>query len=915
MIEKEYQIKAIESWMVLLKISFLSMERAVGTGVCSACAAAGVWRIRSRYRFDFGMLAIVLGFLLIFTACASSANRKRQTAMRSEQSLVEPGSGKRPDEAMSLGVGGSQTQSAPLPEIPSGSESAKPHQIDVLPIGPDEVQRFPFLAPYRGFILLVKGRLFVVVDAQQLDWVQGTPSTPDTSVTATGLPAQNTVKRPAQPTILSSAQSVAHIPLVTAVFNIRPDGKALRNIAAESVGIAIDCQHACDGGAARAAFRLSGLAEYGTNPGASGLSTGLIMRSGGVESPVAQIRVFLADVGPALGVEIDRPLLPNAQLRFAIEPKSSGPGTILVVSEDHFVEGGDASRLSYAQGLVATSQYLVLPGSDSHLLIDRGLPIAAHRIRKGPQKVPDFESDFLPSGFSRIRVLPGEGARLAKTLIFTGEEATQNGFKYALDRELGDEANSVLDGLVFTGLESMGENITDAPSSYELRADVRSAGLITNESGDPLLMAMKSEGLKVKFPTSRFGSNEKLNEVTFDLSSGIPADIVAVVPIGSAREQRQLLMQASTGEGVTVISRGVVAASRWPVQMRLPNGVYEAFYLARGKGILCRVPFDVSRQRENSATSPVRCGPATRSFSSGTAKPPLRLASLDDVGSRSFLPAALFSIRNERLDLEFKVAPTPSSSVREIFQRLGDSEHDFPETPGLGSAWAPRSVVFPCSNGDGLTALLKSVRIALQGAINFFPFYSCGDSRVDAASLDTAEAMKNLGLKVLLLPPLVSSLLEQRLSLIDRLFAWEPLFRQSTAAPGEASAGDYPPPSLGRAGTFIEVTGMRRLDSMQVEATIRIGRTARGLRYLETPWRPYRLHALSGGKIIGGWQLEPERSEYKLTFRVAARIGSKQTGQAVRFLVTGKMDGIVAYLFQASGEFPVASTQFLELPG
>ncbi|MEY4630438.1 MAG: hypothetical protein RIQ81_558, partial [Pseudomonadota bacterium] len=655
--------------------------------------------------------------------------------------------------------------------------------------------------------------------------------------------------------------------------------------------------------------------------GAAGIRTDLQMSVPGGISQVAQVRVLLSDLGPSVALEVQRPPVANPQLRVALEPRS-GVGTVLVVPEEHIVEGGDLARVSYTQVLAGATQSMLVPGGNGQILVTG--PGAITQGQSAVQaQFPRVDSNFLAAAMTRLRIIPATPDHSLRGAIFFGDEAVQSGFKHALEQELGNSYDVVTTG-------SAGK--TDAASRQQGSLE---AGWIGNDSGQPLLMVTGANGWQIRIPREKYSASETplplvfksslppgsidgleplvqqrqepLAEVTFESAQGLAPDLLAVVPIGSYREERKLLIKASPAEGMTPIARGVLAVTRWPARMNLPQGVFEAFYMARGRGILCRVPFDVSRQRIDRGMPPVTCSPGWRGVAAAAGQKPMRLAELDAVKSASWLPPNFFTVQNRALGLDFKLAPAPSPATQEIFRRMNDLDFDPPESLGPAPAAGPRFLVYPCGMGQGVMASIRSMRVAARDAVQVFPFHSCDGAYADEQALAMAEDARRSGARVALLPSTFSSMLDEREPLLDRIFPWE------TLATG--TGGDQVHPlSIGRAGTFVEVTSSRRIDGDRIEATLKVGRMTRGLRYVDTPWVPRRIVALSGGKVLGEWVLEAARSDYKVIFRVASTEAGKQTRLPVRFVVTGRMDGMVAYLLQASGDFPVATTQFMDVP-
>ncbi|NBQ52780.1 MAG: hypothetical protein EBU49_04265, partial [Proteobacteria bacterium] len=593
--------KYIESLLVLLKMQFLSMKtarRARCLWLCGLCMQ-----------------------VVFFGGCASGTGRKKSLFQWSNQP-VEPS---------------------------KGSDLAGALPLVAVPIGPDEVAKFPHLASFTGNLLLAHNGLQVVVSGEQNSW--------------------------------TAASAAGSVPLVVAVFEaqvIRGEAGHVRSPALDGVTLRVECLKQCAPGFS---VRFEGLEEIipeaGSDAGASGISLNLVAKEGpergnqegGLRDEkklIAQVRIQVGGDGP--GIFLEAIPATNAKPRLSIEPLIGAGANSLAVPEGDLVEGGDPKRLSYVQVEASGGQILVLPEPGSSVALN------GKAVRLEASNVSSKEaSKVAPKG-------PVRG------WVFVGDKAVQNGFRAALEQELGAPFgvqelkfdNSIADAGSMMMADSWLANDSGDPLlllnlgrkpvlrlPVETCANETCANDASSAEETPLPFVLRLAGLQAGEDAQKIAGkllkvvSDSLEQVSFygqpqaeatipDQGSQIP-DMVAVSPLGSQGEQRRFFMRVVAGEGANVVGAGIVRAQQWPIRMQLPQGVYEALFFKRSRGMMCRVPFDVSRRRDPRSIPPVTCGVGQRVAQRGRL-PSFAGVSVSPADENTFAP-----VRNQRLGVDFGV--------------------------------------------------------------------------------------------------------------------------------------------------------------------------------------------------------------------------------------------------------------------
>lgn len=793
-------------------------------------------------------------------SCASAMSRKRTSIIQSNR-----------------GVDGSKS-----------GNSGSPAGAAPLPVGPEEVARFPHLAPYRGKILLTRENIQVVVSGEQGDW-----------------------------TMVPSAGTV---PLVLAVFESRTvdDRKVfLRNPAISGVGIRVECQFRCPSGLG---VRFEALEEASPEAGLSGISLLMVSNipvpalapaSVPVDNkPAARIKVAIGGPGP--GILFEALPVDGTALRFAFEPGIS-QGIQLSVSEGDLVEGGDVKRISYVQADSNGGQILILPGP--------GSPVSVS-----------------PGKSTRIGGLP----QPSRWWLYAGDKSVQAGFHAALEQELGSSFRSRT--LNFPGA---------VPSAGIAGIGAPADAWLANDSGDPLLVMNLGRRPVVDVPVETWSENEtpmpfvlrvagvqagqRIAKVAGSLlkvesepvepvslygqpaTTQVPAaqvpDMVAVVPLGSASEVRKVLMRPVPQDGLEMAGPGILRARRWPVMMQLPFGVYEAFFFSRSRGLTCRVPFDVSRQRESGSVPPVSCDLARRIAT------PLRLPVFDNVSVVRFDSDKFTPVKNPTLGIEFKVFPEPDAATAETLRELGKVELEETEEIRAAPASSPRTILMPCPVDRGIIDNFRFARLGTAGTTIAIPVRQCSPDPRDTL-WTLLEQVKGAGLDVRAVPAPESQAPVAARSGLDAVFPLEPIVASSATGTdgankisGAAEIARSPgiPDVLGRAGTFLSVGAPRRLDMVRVEVPVRIGRAFTGSRYLDPPWTLRRLRVISEGEVLADVSVDSRRPDYNVPFKMDARTSRKGRARHFRVELAGRIQGVLGSILGVSDEFVVAETQLVEV--
>lgn len=844
--------KYIESLLVLLKMQYLSMK--------TACRARRLW------------LCWLCLQVLSLDGCASATWRKKSVFQSSNQPV----------------------------ESSAGSESSGISAHSTLPIGPDEAAKFPHLASYRGNLLLAREGLQVVVSGEQNSW---------TPASVTGL-----------------------VPLVVAVFEaqiIRGKRSYVRSPALDGVILRVECAKQCTPGFS---VRLEGLEEIASeashDDGVSGISLNLV--SAEEKKAIAQIRIQVGGEGPGIFLEA----LPTAQAkaRLYIEPLMGAGGNLLAVPEGNLVEGGDSKRLSFVQVEASGGQFLFLPAPSSSITVN-GMTA---RIEA-----------------SKVASKVASGAPV-RGWLFVGDKAVQNGFRAALEQELG--APFGVQELKF------GSSIADAGSM--MMAD----SWLANDSGDPLLLlnlgrkpvlrlpveasaeetcasetcanetssgeetplpfVLRVAGLQAGEDAQKVAGkllkvvSESLEQVSFygqpqteaatpDHGSQMP-DMVAISPLGSQGEQRRFFMRVVAGEGANVVGAGIVRAQQWPIRMQLPQGVYEALFFKRSRGMMCRVPFDVSRRRDPRSIPPVTCGVGQRVAQRG------RLPSFAGVSITPADENSFASVRNQRLGVDFGVSPAGDNVAAAILKDLGKSDLEDAEISRLVLPSSKRVILLPCPIDSGVIESLRQTPLASNDTTFALPVRRCSPN-LQNDSWDQIEQMKAFGLNGIATAPRATTIPVGGVGASDfdpvnavfpleSIVAAKDLSKGLIQDPGKDLTGGLGTPVLGRAGTYISVEPVRRLDANRVELTVKIGRAANISRYQDLPWTLRSLRVLSSGSVLSEVRVDPGQKEYKMAFRMDAK-----NPIPVRVDLLGRFQGILASTFHAPDDFIVAETQLLEI--
>ena len=837
MVLSPLRLKYIERLLVLLKMQFLSMKTAR--------------RARCQWLYCLCLLIHFLG------GCASATGRKKGLFRSSNQ----------PVESSEVG----------------GSSAVSP--LSALPIGPDEVTKFPHLAPFRGNLLLAREALQVVVSGEQNSW---------TSVSGAGL-----------------------VPLVVGVFEaqvVRGKKTFVRNPAMDGVMLRVECSKQCSPGFS---VRLEGVEEIASDSspedGVSGISLTLVASerdlgdarasrgSEDAKKSVAQVRIQVGGDGPGIFVEA----LPTVHLRgrLAIEPVTGAGQNLLAVPEGNLIEGGDSKRLSYVQVEASGGQFLILPAPSSSVTLEGGVNGEVARVEAAKSPI--------------------------RSWFYVGDRAVQNGFRAALEQEVGAPF----------GVQELKFDSSVADAGSLMMAD----SWLANDSGDPLLLLNLGRKPVLRLPVEAHAAeetplpfvlrlagvqagagvqkiagkllkveSESLEQVSFygqpvpgnataDQGVQMP-DMIAVAPLGSQAEQRRLFMRVVAGDGVSVVGAGIIRAQNWPIRMQLPQGVYEALFFKQSRGLICRVPFDVSRQRRQDSIPPVACGVAQRMAQ------PARLPSLADVmvtpadgtGNGIGNGNSFASVRNQRLGVEFGISPAGDEVAAGILQDIGKSDLDDAEIGRRVLPSGKRVVLLPCPIDSGVIENLRQTPLASNETTFALPVRRCS-SNLQSDSWDRIEQMKAMGLNGVATAPLaktgpLGSLGAGQYNPSDAVFPMEPVVRHSGAQ------------VLGRAGTYISVDAARRLDANRVELTVKIGRASNISRFQNLAWGLRSLRVISRGAILSEARIQAGAKEYKMTFRMNAK-----NPIPVRVDLLGRFQGILASAFHAPDDFVVAETQLLDV--
>ena len=836
-------------------------------------------------------LFCVLLATLFFAGCASGINRKKSYFFQSNQPFVFYGDGD------GDGVE-SKFSASPAPSA--------------LPIGPFEVARFPHLAPHRGKVLLARNGLQVIVAGEQSSW------TPVTAASLTSLTS---------PT--SPAPNGTLVPIILAVFEARGDaGKRtyVRNPALDGVAMRVECAARCAPGLA---VRLEGLQEASPEAGVTGLSLRLVAGPEAVKKTLAQVSVLVG--GPGAGILIES--LPAeggfGPVRLTFEPQTS-PGSLLAVPESDLVDGGNPKRLSYVQVEAAGGQFMILPApttavavTNKKLRVTNGLHAAVQGANLG----------------ANLGINPTANQVPLRYWIFIGDQAVQNGFHLALEQELGAP---------FAGQDL---DFSEALPRRESLAPPSAESWLANDSGDPLLLLSLARRPIVRIPLETYSPDETpipfvlrlagnqvaekfqkiagsklkvkpeiLEQVSFYGVQTAPAqipDMVAVAPLGAQRELRKLMMRLVSGEGGVSVGAGIIRVVQWPVRMELPHGVYEALFFSRAKGLMCRVPFDVSPRRDFGSIPPVACGPAQRGAQ------PSRLTAIPDIAVTPWTNP--FSIvRNHRLGIEFKVSPAPDKGTVAILEGLGQGDLDHAEASRQVVPVGRRTILLPCPVDPGLLENLRATPLASPDTTFVVPVRGCGPEW-QRDSWPVVEQMRGMGLNgaAMIFPaeqnqrdPNQSQQNQigmQGLTALDAVFPIEAI--APTASGSTANGGEMPSalPVFGRAGTYLATGPVRMLAPTRGELTVRIGRALAGTRYLDPPWTLRHLRVVSGGAVLSEAMVDPGRNEYKMSFPVAVSTARKQNATTIRVELTGRLQGIMAATLDSHDDFIVGETQLLDV--
>ena len=838
--------------------------------------------------------------MLFFAGCASGINRKKSYFFQSNQGFGFYGDADGDGDGDGNGDGDGDGDG-------DGSEFSAPPAPFALPIGPFEVARFPHLAPHRGKVLLGRNGLQVIVAGEQSSW---------TPVTATSLTSLTSPTSPAPNGTL--------VPIILAVFEARGDaGKRtyVRNPALDGVAMRVECAARCAPGLA---VRLEGLQEASPEAGVTGLSLRLVAGPEAVKKTLAQVNVLVGGPGPGILIESLPAEGSSGPVSLTFEPQTS-PGSLLAVPESDLVDGGNPKRLSYVQVESAGGQFMILPApttavavTNKKLRVTHGLHGAVQGANLGANQGSNPTAHLIP----------------LRCWIFIGDQAVQNGFHLALEQELGAP---------FAGQDL---DFSEALTHREPLAPPSAESWLANDSGDPLLLLSMARRPIVRIPLEidspdetpipfvlRLGGvqvaekfqkiarsklkvkPEILEQVSFYGVQTAPAqipDMVAVAPLGAQRELRKLMMRLVSGEGGVSVGAGITRVVQWPVRMELPHGVYEALFFSRAKGLVCRVPFDVSRRRDLGSIPPVACGPAQRGAQ------PSRLTVIPDIAVTPWTNP--FSIvRNHRLGIEFKVFPAPDKGTVAILEGLGHNDLDHTEASRQVVPVGHRTILLPCPVDSGLLENLRATPLASPDTTFVVPVRGCGPEW-QRDSWPVVEQMRGMGLNGgAMIFPAEQNQREQNQIGMQGLTALDVAFPIEAIAPTASSptgnAGELPSalPVFGRGGTYLAMGPVRMLAPTRGELTVRIGRALAGTRYLDPPWTLRHLRVVSGGAVLSEAMVDPGRNEYKMSFPVAVSSARKQNATTIRVELTGRLQGVMAATLDSYDDFIVGETQLLDV--
>jgi len=802
--------------------------------------------------------ALSLVITVAVAGCASVMTRKKSSISQSNRNV----------ELSNTGLAG----------VPAALQGAGP-----LPIGPEEVARFPHLAPYRGDILLARDNLQIVASGEQNDWTM--------------------------------IRSSATVPVIMAAFEARMvDGqKAFARITTMGgVSLRVECASRCPSGLG---VRLEGLGEAVPGAGLAGISLALVSNLPFSASetasqipnipnvrqsrPVARLSVSLGGVGPGVFME----LLPDrgTNLRLASEFVTPG-GTVLPVHEGDLVEGGDAKRISYVQFDGQGGQILILPETGS-------------------------QAALLPGKSVRIDAT----AQAARWWLYAGGKAVQAGFHSAVEQEFGS---------AFRSRQVSLEGAVPTP-----RMSSPADAWLTNDSGDPLLMLNLGRDQTVTLPVETWSANEtaipfvlrtsgfqtgeriaksagsllsvqpeSLEQVslygqpTATTDAQVPAtrlpDMVAVVPLGADSQMRRVLMRYVPADGMEMTGPGMVSVRRWPVTVQLPYGVYEAFFFSRSRGLICRVPFDVSRLREPGSVPPVSCGLAQRAPAQG------RLPVLESASIVKFDPDQFAVVRNPVLGVDFKVFPAPDAATRGILRGLGSQETDDGELESrFAPSGGPRTILIPCPLDRGLLESLRFTQLGRMTTTFAIPARNCS-SDFRENPWEVIEQMHAKGMYVRAVPPPGAS---HWMSNLDAVFPVESIITSGTGSAKDEVSPAGIPDALGRGGTFLSIGSARRIDKTRVQVPVRIGRAVKGSRYLDPPWTLRRIRVISEGEVLVEVPVDPKRQDYPLSFKLETRGAIKQSVRHFRVELAARVPDTLGAVLGVADDFVVAESQMVDM--
>ena len=761
-------------------------------------------------------------------------------------------------------------------DISKASAAVVPGGAGPVPIGPEEVARFPHLAPFRGEMLLARENIQIVASGEQSDW--------------------------------TSIRSSGTVPVILAVFESRvAEGrKAFSRIATMGgVSLRVECPSRCPSGLG---VRLEGLEEAVPEAGLVGMSLTLVSNFPATapglpgireNRPAARLRVSLGGAGPGMLLE----MLPvqGTNLRLAYEAVTPG-STMLPVPEGDLVEGGDDKRISYVQFDGQGGQILVLPG-------------------------PGSSVSLLPGKSVRI----GGVAQSVRWWLYAGDKAVQSGFQVALEQELGSAYRSRR--LNFEGAVPVPRMLAPADA------------WLTNDSGDPLLLLNLGRDQTLSLPVETWSESEtalpfvlrisgvqtgeRLGKIAGPLlkvqpepieqvslygqptatsDARVPAiqlpDMVAVVPLGAASELRRVLMRYVPDDGMDLMGPGIVSVRRWPLTVQLPYGVYEAFFFSRARGLICRVPFDVSRLREPGSVPPVSCGLAQRAAAPG------RLPVIENASIVKFDPEQFSVVRNPVLGVDFRVLPAPDAATRGILRGLGAQEMDDGELEArVAPSGGPRAILIPCPLDRGLLESLRFTQLGRAPTTFAVPARNCSsDSRETPWGI--IEQMRAKGMDVRGVPPLASQVATSNL---DAVFPLEPVSVTGASSASNGASSAEIPDVLSRGGTFLSMGSPRKVDATRVQVPVRIGRAFTGSRYLDPPWTLRRLRVISGGEILADVPVDPKRQDYPLSFKLEGRGTGRQPVRQFRIELAARVPELLGAVLGVADDFVVAETQMVDV--